>query len=194
MATPSTLVAVLAAGAGSRFAGPTHKLATPLGANTVLARSVAAAVAAQVGPVVVVTGATPLALPDTVTTLANPAWEAGLATSLQVAIAHARRIGATRLLVGLGDQPFVTPAAWQAVATASAPIAVATFDGVRGNPVSLDASTWDVMPTTGDEGARAVMRAHPEWVVEVPCAGTAFDVDTVEDLVLARQMLAERTE
>lgn len=194
MATPSTLVAVLAAGAGSRFHGPAHKLTAPLGRDTVLARSVAAAVAAAVGPVVVITGATPLDLPDTVTALANPDWPAGLATSLQVAIAHARNIGATRLLVGLGDQPFVTPATWQAVANASAPLAVATYDGVRGNPVLLDASTWDAMPTTGDEGARAVMRAHPEWVAEVPCAGTAFDVDTVEDLTHARQMLDERTD
>jgi CTP:molybdopterin cytidylyltransferase MocA len=193
MATSSTLVAVLAAGAGSRFTGAAHKLAAPLGPDTVLARSAAAAVSSAVGPVVVITGATPLALPDTVTAVTNPDWEDGLATSLQVAIAHARQSGATRLLVGLGDQPFVTPAAWRAVANATAPIAVATYDGVRGNPVLLDASTWDAMPTTGDEGARAAMRAHPEWVEEVPCGGTAFDVDTVEDLVRARQMLDERT-
>lgn len=194
MATPSTLVAVLAAGAGSRFAGPAHKLDAPLGPDTVLARSVASAVAAAVGPVVVITGATPLDLPNTVTTVANPDWEKGLATSLQAAIAHARQSGATRLLVGLGDQPFITPAAWRAVANATAPIAVATYDGVRGNPVLLDASAWDAMPTTGDEGARAAMRAHPEWVEEVPCSGTAFDVDTVEDLAHAQQHLAERTD
>jgi hypothetical protein len=39
-----------------------------------------------------------------------------------------------------------------------------------------------------------VMRAHPEWVAEVPCSGTAFDVDTIEDLERARQMLDERTD
>jgi CTP:molybdopterin cytidylyltransferase MocA len=194
MATSSTLVAVLAAGTGSRFTGAAHKLASPLGTDTVLARSLAAAIAADVGPVVVVTGSTTPALPTTVTTLANPDWAAGMATSLQVAISHARAIGATRLLVGLGDQPFVTPAAWRAVANTTAPIAVATYDGVRGNPVVLDAATWDAMPQAGDEGARAVMRAHPEWVAEVPCSGTAFDVDTIEDLERARQMLDERTD
>jgi CTP:molybdopterin cytidylyltransferase MocA len=194
MAQPGTLVAVLAAGSGSRFAGPGHKLAAPLGDATVLERAVAGALAADVGPVVVVLGATAFPLPDAVATLVNPNWASGLATSLRVAIAHARSIGAHRLVVGLGDQPLVTPEAWRAVAGADGRIAVATYDGVRGNPVALDDSCWDDMPDSGDEGARAVMRIHPEWVREVPCSGTALDVDTVEDWSLTRRLLDERTD
>jgi CTP:molybdopterin cytidylyltransferase MocA len=194
MAQPGTLVAVLAAGSGSRFAGPGHKLEAPLGDATVLERSVAGALVADVGPVVVVLGATAFPLPPAAGALANPDWERGLATSLQVAIAHARSIGANRLVVGLGDQPLVTPVAWRAVAVSDARIAVATYDGVRGNPVALDASCWDDMPESGDEGARAVMRLHPEWVREVPCPGTALDVDTVEDWTLTRRLLDERTD
>lgn len=194
MAHSGTLVAVLAAGSGSRFAGPGHKLEAPLGDATVLERSVASALAADIGPVVVVLGATAFPLPLGATALANPSWQGGLASSLQVAIAHARAIGATRLVVGLGDQPLVTPAAWRAVAASDARVAVATYDGVRGNPVALDASSWDDMPDSGDEGARAVMRAHPEWVREVPCPGTALDVDTIEDWTLTRRLLDERTD
>ena len=193
MDEPVTLVAVLAAGAGSRFTGPDHKLRAPIGNDTVLGRSVAAALAAGVGPVAVVTGATTFALPPSVTLVANPDWARGLATSVQAAIAHARHIGATSLVVGLGDQPLVLPEAWVAVAKCPSTIAVATYDGQRGNPVKLDASCWDEMPHVGDEGARDIMNRHPEWVTEVPCPGTALDVDTEQDLAHTQRLLEGRT-
>lgn len=182
MTSPLTLVAVLAAGSGSRFTGPTHKLLSPLGASTVSGQSIQNALDALLGPVVVVVGAVDIPLPQEVTQLPNPQWQHGLASSVQVAIAHARALRADNLVIGLADQPLVAPTAWQAVAHSPSPIAVATYDGVRGNPVKLAASVWDEMPHEGDEGARAVMRKHPEWVTEVPCDGSAADVDTAQDL------------
>ena len=189
VSTIRPLVVVLAAGSGSRFHGPSHKLTTPLQGAPLIDHAVRSALAAEVGPVVVVTGATDLDLPHGVTSLSNPDWESGLASSLQVAIRHARQTGHDSIVVGLGDQPLVTPEAWCAVAQADSPIAVASYEGVRGNPVKLEASTWDELPTTGDEGARLLMRTRPEWVREVPCAGSAFDVDTTQDLDdLAKRM------
>ena len=155
------------------------EVTVPLGA-VVAAEGVAVVV--LTAAVVVVTGATALNLPVGVTRLPNPEWERGLANSLQVAVHHAREAGHDSIVVGLGDQPLVTPEAWRRVAQADSPIAVATYDGTRGNPVKLEAATWAELPTTGDEGARPVMRAHPGWVVEVPCTGSAFDVDTTQDL------------
>ena len=189
VSTIRPLVVVLAAGSGSRFHGPSHKLTSLLRGARVIDHSLRSALAADVGPVVVVTGATDLDLPHGVTILSNPDWESGLASSLQVAIRHARQTGHDSIVVGLGDQPLVTPEAWRAVADADSPIAVATYDGVRGNPVKLEATTWDELPATGDEGARPLMRAYPEWVREVPCVGSAFDVDTTQDLDdLAKRM------
>ena len=182
MSTIRPLVVLLAAGSGSRFHGPGHKLTSTLGGTSVIDRALHSALAADIGPVVVVTGATALNLPVGVTRLPNPEWERGLANSLQVAVHHAREAGYDSIVVGLGDQPLVTPEAWRRVAQADSPIAVATYDGTRGNPVKLEAATWAELPTTGDEGARPVMRAHPGWVVEVPCTGSAFDVDTTQDL------------
>ncbi len=149
-------------------------------------RSLASAIAADVGPVVVVTGAVadvvPAHLADSVTVRHNRRWDVGQITSLHAGIDAARALGATTVVVGLADQPFIDPAAWRSVAEAAGPIVVATYDGRRANPVKLDAAVWDLLPTTGDEGARALMRVRPELVREVACTGSPADIDTTGDL------------
>jgi CTP:molybdopterin cytidylyltransferase MocA len=158
-------------------------LLAPLGDSTVFGRALAAATGAGFAHLVVVTGAVPLPLADAgVIERHHAGWAAGQATSMQAGIAAARELGATAVVVGLGDQPFVASSAWRAVAHSSAPIAVATYAGVRGNPVRLAAEVWPLLPTEGDAGARAVMTLHPELVEEVPCEGSAADIDTPEDL------------
>ena len=54
------MAVVLAAGAGSRFAGSDHKLAARIGERTVLSLAVESAITAAIGPVLVVTGAVAL--------------------------------------------------------------------------------------------------------------------------------------
>lgn len=177
---------LLAAGAGTRFTGPTHKLLAPLGGRTVIEASLASLLAAGFPTVIVVTGAVPippriLDHPGVVV-VHNPEWAQGQATSISVALRAAYDAGARVAVIGLADQPFVTPAAWRAVARTESPIAVATYDGERGNPVRLADDVWSLLPTTGDVGARQVMRLRPELVREVACEGSAADIDTQEDL------------
>jgi CTP:molybdopterin cytidylyltransferase MocA len=184
---------VLAAGAGSRFLGDRHKLVTDvtteLGTRPLVEHAIEHALAAGIGPVVVVTGAAPIALAkdltDRVTVVDNPDWADGQSSSIAVGLALASDLGADHVLVGLGDQPGVAPSAWRAVAHAPPewPIVVASYDGRRGpHPVRLHRSVWPLLPVTGDDGARTVMREHPELVHEVSCSGTAADIDTLEDV------------
>lgn len=178
---------VLAAGSGERFrrsGGDGAKQRALVGGAAVLTRALEPALAAGLAEVVLVQGAVDLAdlAPAGVTVLHNPRWADGIATSLQVALAH---LGAHRaVVVGLGDQPAIPVGAWAAVAAApdEPPIAVATYEGRRGNPVRLAASIWPLLPAAGDEGARALMRGRPELVREVPCTGDPHDIDTLEDL------------
>jgi molybdenum cofactor cytidylyltransferase len=86
----AAVAVVLAAGAGTRFAGQGHKLDASIGDRSVLTRAVDTAVEAAVGPVVVVTAAqvtTPL--PASVVHVVNDRWADGQMSSLRAGIAVA---------------------------------------------------------------------------------------------------------
>jgi molybdenum cofactor cytidylyltransferase len=180
----STAAVVLAAGGSHRFAGAGNKLVADFRGRPLVAWAVDAAVAAGLDEVIVVSGALPLPIePAGVLVVVNHRWAEGQATSLQAGIAAAEQRGHDAVVVGLGDQPLVTAEAWRAVAAATdTPMAVATYRGARRNPVRLHRQVWPLLPTTGDEGARGLMRDRPALVAEVPCSGQPADVDTVEDL------------
>lgn len=178
---------LLAAGAGTRFSGDAHKLRADLRGEP-LALHALRAVAATGMETFVVVGAEPL--DDLVATIdgtsvrivENPAWRDGQAASVRAGIAAASQAGHDAVVVGLADQPFVTSAAWRAVAGVDADVAVATYAGRRGHPVRLGRAVWHLIPESGDAAGRVVMASRPELVRPVPCEGDAADVDTWEDL------------
>jgi CTP:molybdopterin cytidylyltransferase MocA len=175
---------ILAAGAGSRFGGGGEKLRTDFRGRPLVRWAVDSMIGAQLDDLMVVTGAVDLrdALPEGVRVVPNEHWSRGIASSLGCAIALADRVGHDAIVVGLGDQPFVTTDAWTAVARTKSPIAVATYGGERGNPVRLAREVWSLLPSEGDVGARRLMADRPALVAEVACRGNAVDIDTQEDL------------
>ena len=175
---------LLAAGAGSRFDDPSHKLLAELQGRAVISHAIESLVDAGLDEVVVVTGAADVSdlIPEGIVELANPDWAEGQATSLQAAVSYCHAAGHDAIVVGLGDQPFVEPSTWSRLAHHDAPIAVATYGGIPGNPVRLDASVWDMLPTAGDHGARPLLASRPDLVTQVACDGRADDIDTTEDL------------
>jgi molybdenum cofactor cytidylyltransferase len=181
--TVSTAAVVLAAGAGARYEGPTHKLRAAFRGRALGLWAIERAARADLDETIVVMGAVELPVPVGVTVVRNADWETGQRGSLRVALAHASAAGHDAVVVGLADQPLVPTSAWRAVAAAThSAIAVATYEGRRGNPVRLAASIWSRLPAGGDEGARSLIRLSPELVTEVACTGDPVDIDTVEDL------------
>ena len=180
------LAVLLAAGAGQRFSGPTHKLLAPFRGLPLVSHALLAMQNAHIGDTAVVTGAVDLAgLTEGLTVLHNPDWASGQHSSVATAVRFAMEQGYDSVVIGLGDQHFISPNAWQAVAEADGDIVVATYDGVRGNPVKLAQSVWSEflsLTTEPDAGARTLMHLHPELVREVACKGVSADIDTTEDL------------
>jgi CTP:molybdopterin cytidylyltransferase MocA len=182
------LAVLLAAGAGTRFTGPVHKLRYPFRGQPLVRHGVDAMLAADIGPCVVITGAVDISdLLGDVTEVHNPAWESGQRSSVQAAIDYGRAHNCDALIFALGDQPFITADAWRAVAHSASPLAVATYEGHRGHPVRIHHSLWDLFSSLDeapDAGVRTLMRLRPELVEEVACKGTSADIDTPEDLSL----------
>ena len=191
---PPVGVVLLAAGGGSRFGGLHHKLLTAVAGKTVYEWALQSALAANIGPVAVVWGSVELPrheASEAVTYLHNEQWATGMASSVQRALQWANERGLQSVVIGLGDQPCIPPSAWTAVAHSTSPLAVATYAGVRANPVKLHAEFFALVPKTGDEGARSLLRSHPELVAEVPCTGSGIDVDHVEDIERVAHIIHE---
>ncbi|MGZ0178912.1 MAG: nucleotidyltransferase family protein [Acidimicrobiales bacterium] len=185
----TTLAVILAAGAGSRFNGPEHKLGSKLKKKPLLWWAATHALAAGFTEVLVVEGCIPVSglVPDEVSIVHNHDWADGQSRSVQVAVHYADLSGYDTLVIGLADQPFVTPEAWRLVAASPSPIAVAKFDKQATPPVRLHSDVWGLLPLDGDEGARHLLRSRPELVTEVPCPGSAVDVDTVVEFDQVRR-------
>jgi CTP:molybdopterin cytidylyltransferase MocA len=175
---------VLAAGGGSRFDGESHKLLAEFRGRPVVSWALESVCSAGFDTVYITTGAVDLAslIPAGVIQIPVPDWAEGQSRSLQAAVTRAEQDGHGALVIGLGDQPLVPPAAWRSVGASAGAIVTATFDGKRRPPVKLDAAVWPLLPTEGDDGARLLMQTRPELVFEVPCRGNPVDIDTTEDL------------
>jgi CTP:molybdopterin cytidylyltransferase MocA len=196
MRRPSGVSAiVLAAGGGSRFGG--GKLLAELGGRPIIEAVFDNLRGAPVDEIIAIVGADVQRLREVceaygVRIVANEEWERGQSTSV---LAGLRACGGEAAVVLLGDQPFIGAEAVERLVAAfaeGAKVAVATYGGKRRNPVLFSREVWPLLEAelAGDEGARSVLRRHPELVVEVPCeeVGDPTDVDTREDLRRLEEM------
>lgn len=193
-------VIVLAAGKGSRFAGPDHKLAQRLGTATVLGTTLRHAIASHLQVIVVTTEAFAelarrsvaardvVVLPD-VGTDHKPLLGMGYSIGAGVSA----RPDASGWIILPGDMPLVQPLTLQAVARQldDHPVVYAQHRGQRGHPVGFAAELYSELALlSGDEGARRLVARYPAVGLEVEDPGVLLDIDTPGDLERLRN--AER--
>jgi CTP:molybdopterin cytidylyltransferase MocA len=189
---------LLAAGAGSRLGQA--KALVEVGGETLAARGVALLRAGGADPVVIVTGAVPVTIPQALA-VHNPDWSTGMGSSLATGLRALAETDAGAAVIALADQPLVGAESVRRLIAAyrdGAPVAVAAYEGKPRNPVLIAREYWPAVLqlATGDSGARPFLRARPELVTQVECGdtGSPDDVDTAEDLARVRGVATVRSE
>lgn len=188
---------VLAGGAGARFGG--GKLTAPWRGGVLIDGALAAAFAAPVRTVTVVTGADDaveaavrgfaarVRQTERLRMIHCPEHAEGMGATLRTGVA-ALPADAAGVFVFLGDMPLIPAAILPPLAAAiaaGAPAAAPSFHGQRGHPVLFaKAQLPKLAALTGDEGARSVLRELGDALVLVPTEdpGVLADVDRPGDL------------
>lgn len=133
-----------------------------------------------------------LAAPDVIVVVNAPASRAdarfvvnedaaeGIGSSIRAGVAAAG--DATRILVTLCDQPFVTPEHLRSLLAIDAPIVATGYRGIAGVPACFQSSLFgELLALRGDRGARVVIEAHRDETIVVPFEDAAIDIDTDQD-------------
>jgi CTP:molybdopterin cytidylyltransferase MocA len=181
---------VLAAGSASRMGRP--KATLMWRGRPLLEHVFAVADASQLDGGVVVLGhaasqiRAAVVLPEGFRLALNPEHASGQASSLQRGLG-ALDDAAGAAVVLLGDQPTLSAEAIDAVVGewrgGAGPVVRARYRDGPGHPVLFDRSVWPrLAELAGDTGARPLLEAHPELLVETSLdADAPPDVDTWAD-------------
>ncbi len=184
---PSVTGLILAAGGSRRLGRPKQLL--PFAGGTLLGHVLGVARGCRFDQLVVAIGGAADEVRSEVDlsgveVVENRAYGEGCSSSIAAALpAVASRSDLLVLL--LGDQPGVTPAAVAALVggRGDAPLAVCRYDDGRGHPIAFARSVFpDLAALHGDRGVWKLLDRRADDVVEVPIAGLIpLDVDTEED-------------
>ena len=182
---------LLAAGQSRRM-GKANKMLVEIDGVPMVVHAARALIASGANPVVVVLGHEPAAVKAAldglpVTYARNPDYQGGLSTSLKVGLA-ALPDYCTGAVISLGDMPGVTAADIDSLIESFDPaaghtICVPTYHDKRGNPVLWGRRYFaEMSEVSGDVGARHLIGANADQVVEVPRdnPGVLIDLDTPE--------------
>lgn len=185
---------ILAAGQSRRM-GDANKMTVAVNGKPMLRHVVEAANGSNLQGINIITGHEPDAVIKIIAGVQcdifhNPVYQEGLSTSLALGISKLQD-DVSHALVMLGDMPFISVQMIDKMVKRSiqAPeaIIVATHEGKRGNPVLWPRKFFVELQTVeGDVGARHIVEANKESVVEVELGKAAsIDLDTPQAVHIA---------
>jgi molybdenum cofactor cytidylyltransferase len=182
---------VLSAGESSRMGSP--KALLSIGRRTFIEEIVSSLTATKVGKIIVVLGHHAEEIRSKIRHLAvaivvNPDYAQGQLSSLNAAIRALETEKVDAILVHLVDQPFLNPDLVNRMVErfyeSEKLIVVPTYKGRRGHPVLFSSRLFsELLSAPLDQGAKAVVRAHPDETLEIETddEGVTLDIDTPED-------------
>ncbi|MCX7016470.1 MAG: nucleotidyltransferase family protein [Candidatus Sumerlaeota bacterium] len=193
--SPIAHAIVLAAGRSRRMGG--QKLLLPFAGQTIIAHVVDQLLQSEIDETHVVVGADSVRIAEalagrSVSFVSNPGPDADMLSSVRCGL-RALPPQCEAVLVALGDQPSITTdlvnEMLRAFASCGKGILVPAHGGRRGHPLLVSLRYRDEILTCYDaDGLRALLRAHPGDVHDLPVAAASIlsDVDTPEDYRRAR--------
>lgn len=192
------IAAVLLAAGLSRRWGKDNKLLAAVNGAPMIARTAESILASSVRPVVVVVGHQA----ESVGTVLE-----GLDVSIRTATGYADGISASLktgiaalpddcdgALICLGDMPFIQPRTFDRIAAAFDPASgmralIPAFRTRRGNPVLLGRALFpEVAKLAGDQGAKALFAAIPQWIGELAVEDRGVLADADSPAALASEL------
>jgi molybdenum cofactor cytidylyltransferase len=180
---------VLAAGRSTRMGRPKALLPATRAGETFIERLVSTLIAGGVDDVVVVAGEVAPAIRARLgfraRVVVNEHVDRGQLSSILVGLEVVDRPGVLAVMIAPVDQPLVSETTVKALAEAwrrnRAPIVRPVRDDRHGHPVIFDRALFDELRAADpSEGARAVVHAHAENLVEIAVDddGAFADIDT----------------
>lgn len=165
------------------------KLLLPVGADTVVARSVRNALG-FCSRVILVTGFRGEELRrlfddwPAVTTVQNPEYSSGMFSSIRAGVRHVR---SERFFVALADMPFIRPDVFRALAAVPASPAGSSaarpyYQGNKGHPVLLSHMIIDkILQFDNSHTMQDVLRSVSMYRLATDDKGVLMDIDTPQD-------------